>query len=288
MRLKFNMGIWGWTETLYWAKQGATLEAAKNTAALVARRRTACLSIDAKLLSIIIRPVDNSLGNYPFPILGGASPEKGKVGILGASTWLSVLFRMADASCFYQRSLWLRGIDSGAISWHGDPFEGALGAAPALAFAGYLNLITNKPGENPGAFCVKGRSHNPDDQDNVAINDAALSEDKCNLDLTLAEPVDWTVPNRVHVSGVRQCGLKGLNGDHRLIDSTGDVITIRGKPCCCLPINLQPGAKVGLVVDGWYPLAFFNADYTTMIRVTKHKAGRPFYGTVGKASKSCK
>jgi hypothetical protein len=280
----FNEGIFGWSETLYWAKEGGLFGDVIDDVRTLNNARRRILASTAALVGTRISTFGSSTTGAYLDTAAADNHGPGLVPSEATDTpvWNGLLLRMVTDDALYKRSLIVRGLPPSWIQWSKE-------ATPGLTDIGrkqmnaYQSLLANSglAGNRSkllGIICLHGRSFTLKDTKAIGIDAAVPSADGCGTILTVDLTTDYKIGDKIHIGKATGCGTKGLNGDGLVTKlPTGNTIQVSNKPCCCGPYDYKPTGVLSKI------LYFLYANTGCVdSRVVERDTGRPFFGTRGR------
>jgi hypothetical protein len=313
-KLFFAVGAAGWTETYTFSllkvgdKEVDTLFAVGGRLGLM---RKAFLSPVVTLSRISIRPISvrgvkiTDVGVCDLPAgTAGIGPGTSTGGPLGwtaiADPYTALKVRLTAADCLYHATITLRGIPLNAVApdyvdGMDKGFRVLLPGPTNDALTAFLNLISNGDAKDPsGTYVLRGRSHDPDVRLDNPVLSMAEDATGCYTSLTLAKGVAvgepavnfYTPGERVHLTGVRGCFTKGLNGEGAVV-SVGplNALTIKRRNCCCQNDPTAFGGVLQKIVVAYYAIDKSTTQQRQKVRA--RKTGKQREVSRGRAKPTC-
>jgi hypothetical protein len=279
----FGIAKWGWAETYYYANGSGGMVDAVNAAKQLAGARQKMLSEQVTLEAIRISDMANKFATKFVPaaeIPGSQWRQPGPA----APVWLCLLGRLEAAATngvIYRRPLLLRGLPSNLVTW--DPnAPTATVFIPTLvnAFDAMVAILKRTTAGNPAGWSIRGNTRGAGSPDSSIVDTISLEAGTGRFEITAQPNPNFTVGQKVKVSGVRGPGTRGINGTSYVLKAVAGVYTLSARQKCpafiaqiTVPGRVRAAANSLVGITDGFPERFVKRD-----------TGRPFFGTAGAQS----
>jgi hypothetical protein len=282
----FGMSKWGWTETFYFQTTGSALENVNANAQALGKARCAMLASDAKLEAIRI---SDTAGNLEALLKTDGIAFGINSGKPAGSPWNSLLCRISSVAggSRYNRSLMLRGIPLDYYGWVStNPVNPQIEGQVLFAIKGLTSALTTSSAGNPSGWCIRGSNRDRTQNPKIVIKGLTTVPPGPNFVVNPTLPIPFAQWDKVHVSGARGPGTRGVNADAYItnIDPTTFALTLSSRQTCAgQTIELK-----GKPVIYGRNYMYFQITTLSAERWVKRDTGRAFFGTAGRrSSKAC-
>lgn len=279
----FGMSKWGWTETYYLTGTGNDLNSLVSNIQTTGKYRTALLAAGANLEAIRVSDVKNP---QTAILLTSGAAFGGGTQLPASNPWNALLVRIDAAipgAQSYKRSVMLRGLPTAWYAWTITNPAGAgsqIQGAALGALRTFFRSLTSSSGGNPSGWCVRASQRDRAANPAVPISSAGVTGAGPYFTVTVPLPVNFTQWQKVHISGARGPGTRGLNSDAYVtaVDPATGILTLSTRQKCPGETVQQIGKAIIYARDYIY----VQMTAYTFERWVKRDTGRAFFGTAGR------
>lgn len=277
--LIFNQSRWGWTETYYWTSTGGGLkEAVAASGELMASRRQ-LLSKDVVMEAARVSAVGSpGTSTTSFNVFDANNVST----IASQEPWEAFLVGLAavdDTGIFYNRKIMLRGVPAAWNTWVSNPAQaGNLNGVFRVAINSFLNFLL-APTTSGGLWSIRASNRKLTANPRIPIGTVTISTPGNNFIVTGRDDnLLFVKGDRVHVSGARGPGTRGINADAYVTATASGVISLStSQKCPGETVFLQGKPVIYARAYVFLPISGFQLE-----RWVKRDTGRPFFGTAGR------